>query len=77
MSEFMEGVDLIGKKVSRLAQTYAVVARANGRSGEERRWLDLIAALESDLAILHRENDRVDLSDYADDYIAQDHEDNR
>lgn len=41
-----EAWELLGGKVIRLAQVNAVLARANGRA-EERRWLDLIHALEA------------------------------
>lgn len=46
---FSEGAHLIGQKVIRLARANALLARASGRA-EERRWLDLIHALEADLS---------------------------
>lgn len=51
---FIDGTHVIGDKVIRLAQSNAILARANGRA-EERRWLDLIHALEADLALIDRQ----------------------
>lgn len=40
----------LADKVIRLAKANAILARAGGRGTEERRWLDLIHAIEADAA---------------------------
>lgn len=48
------GAHVIGDKVIALAKNRALIAHANGRVVEQRNWLDLIHALEADLALIDR-----------------------